>query len=104
MTSLDFLYIALGGSAILLTIFLCVLLLYTILIVRDGSKMAENLKISSEKIKDAVLDPLKTLSEFSTGFAFIQTIFEKVKQRFGMEMEDQPDQKQSWFKVKKIKK
>lgn len=107
MTSLDFLYIAIGISVILLTIFLCVLLLYTILILRDASKVAENIKISSDKIKDTVLDPLKTLAEFSASFAFIGAILEKLKARFGNEIDledtaQENKQSKSFFRKKKI--
>lgn len=82
MTSLDFLYIALGGGFVILVIFLCVMLLNLTLVLRDLSKIMTNFREISDRIHDAVLEPMKTLSEMTAGFGFLHEFIEKIRARF----------------------
>jgi hypothetical protein len=82
MTPLDFLYIALGIGFIFLVIFLCVMLLNLTLVLRDVTKMTGNFKEVSEKVREVVMDPLKTISEMSASFGFVHNIVEKIRARF----------------------
>ena len=88
MTTLDFLYISLGGGFILLVIFLCVLLLHLTLVLRDVSKATANLKDVSDRLKEAIFDPLKTLSEMSAGFSLVHGLVEKIRARYAEVTED----------------
>lgn len=82
MNSLDFLYIALGGGFVLLVVFLCVMILNLTLVLRDVSKLMTNVREISDKIHDAVLEPMKTLSEMTAGFGFLHQMIEKLRARF----------------------
>jgi hypothetical protein len=111
MTSLDFLYIALGGGFIILVIFLCVMLLQLTLVLRDVTKITENFREVSNKIKETVFEPLKSISEMTAGFTFIHEIIEKIRARFeGSKTEDEADyeapeeEESNGFSVKKLRK
>lgn len=87
MTSLDFLYIALGGGFILLVIFACVLMIYLVLILRDISKISNdarevsaNIKESSEKITEYVVEPIKLAEKFLSHFNFLKDAYSRVKE------------------------
>lgn len=82
MNSLDFLYIALGGGFVILVIFLCVLLLHLTLVLRDVNKMTSNFKDVSDKVKESVFDPLKTLSEMTAGIGFVHDLIEKIRRKY----------------------
>ena len=81
MTSLDFLYIALGGGFILFIIFLCVVLLQVALILRDVTKVTANVTTISERVKETVLEPLKALSEMTAGLGFVHDLIEKIREK-----------------------
>ncbi len=101
MTSLDFLYIALGLGFVLLIIFLCVLILYLILILRDFTKVSNNVREISEQVKRAVFEPLEVLSEISKGWSMVHGIIEKIREKyeqFHQDEEDDPD-----FQVNKVR-
>ncbi len=52
-----------GAVAIgLLTIFLCVTLIYLILILRDASKVIENVRITVDKVNDFIVKPVSLAS------------------------------------------
>ena len=112
MTSLDFLYIALGGGFVFLVIFLCVMLLNLTLILRDVSKMTANFRAVSDKIHESILDPMKTLSEMTAGFGFLHELVEKIRARFYNEESESEDDKEEvsgkdkrgLFSVKKLRK
>lgn len=92
MTSLDFLYIALGGGFIILVIFICVLLLNLTLILRDVMKITENAREVSDRVRESVLDPLKTMSEMTAGFGFLHNIFERIRAKFEEAAEEDRDE------------
>ncbi|MFA6520787.1 MAG: hypothetical protein WCT53_00145 [Candidatus Gracilibacteria bacterium] len=56
------LYIVLTISVALLTIFLCVTLIYLILILRDSSKVLEKVRGTVDKVNDFVLKPVGIIS------------------------------------------
>jgi len=82
MTSIDFLYIALGVGFVILVIFLCVMLLNLSIVLRDVSKMTGNFKEVSERIREFVLEPVKSIAEMTSSLGFIHNIVEKIKSRF----------------------
>jgi hypothetical protein len=108
MSSLDFLYIALGGGFVLLVIFLCVTLLHLTLVLRDVTKISSNAKDVSERIKDVVLEPLKVLSELGGSFAFVNEFVEKIKSRMSDLSDEAHDEsagkEKKGFAVKKLRK
>jgi ABC-type transport system involved in cytochrome bd biosynthesis fused ATPase/permease subunit len=81
MTSLDFLYIALGGGFVLLVIFLCVMLLHLTLVLRDVTKVTANFTAISDRLRETVLEPMKTLSEMTAGLGFVHDLIEKIRRR-----------------------
>lgn len=59
MTSLDFLYIALGVGFLLLTIFGSIAVFYMIFILRDVSKATDSIRDTAEKLNEYILSPIK---------------------------------------------
>ena len=53
------LYIVLAISVALLTVFLCVALLYLILVLRDANKILDKTRDTVEKVNDFVIKPVK---------------------------------------------
>ena len=119
MTSLDFLYIALGGGFLILVVFISVLILYVTFLVRDVSKITEDVREVTDKVKDTVFEPLKALTEITSSFSFITDFVEKIKARYAEHLEDveetdvEPDKSskkkednrgKSGFMVKKLNK
>ncbi len=82
MTSLDFLYIALGAGFLIVSIFLAALLLNLIVTLKDVNKITENVRSISDKLKESVFEPLKTLSELTAGFGVIHELIEKIRARY----------------------
>ncbi|MBI2638441.1 hypothetical protein HYW83_02520 [Candidatus Peregrinibacteria bacterium] len=56
------LYIVLTIAIALLTIFLCVTLIYLILILRDASKMLEKIRETVERVNSFILKPVSLAS------------------------------------------
>lgn len=110
MTSLDFLYFALGIGFIILVIFISAFLLNLTITLRDVNKITNNLKEISDKLHEAVFDPLKSLAEITTSFGFISDIIEKIRSRFDDVDEEEEEEivekksKGNLFSVKKLKK
>jgi DNA anti-recombination protein RmuC len=95
MTSLDFLYIALGGGFLILVVFISILILYATFLLRDVDKITEDLREItddmhkvSDRIKNTVFEPIKTITEMTAGFGFISEIVEKIKARYAEHMEE----------------
>lgn len=66
-SSLDILYLAIAISVVMLSVFICVNLVFTTLILRDVSKTTEKVRDTAEKINDFVVGPLhiiKNMSEY----------------------------------------
>jgi uncharacterized protein YoxC len=60
-TSGDFLNISIAISVIVLVIFLSVLCFYAILILRDISKVVEDIEEVTDKVKKTVVEPLRAI-------------------------------------------
>lgn len=58
-TSQDTLFLVLSVSIALLTIFLCVTLIYLILVLRDASKIIEKARDTVEKVNAFIIKPVK---------------------------------------------
>ncbi len=63
MDTLNFLYLALGIGFIILVIFICATLVYLIQILRDVTKISENVKDTAEKVNHFILQPLTFMKE-----------------------------------------
>jgi hypothetical protein len=110
MTSLDFLYIALGIGFLFLVVFLCVFLFQTILVLRDVNKVTKNLHDISDRAREIVFEPLEFLAEISSGWSFANDIVKKIKKRYEKADKDCDDEscscdevKKHGFKINKIK-
>ncbi|MGL5830668.1 MAG: hypothetical protein ACRCZE_00805 [Candidatus Altimarinota bacterium] len=91
MTSLDFLYVALGMGFIILVIFISVLLMHLVLLLRDVRKITDDVQNTTGRVKDLVFEPLKTLAKMSAGFSLVNDLVERLRSKFednGPEGED----------------
>jgi hypothetical protein len=113
MTSLDFLYVALGMGFIILVIFISVLLMHLVMLLRDVRKITDDVQSTTGRVKEFVFEPLQTLGKMSAGFAILNGLLEKLKSRFEESMpegedseeevaEESPKKKKGFFKVKKL--
>ena len=57
-TTLDILYMSLAVGFILISIFLCIALLYLTLILRDVNKVTERARETADKVQDYLLKPI----------------------------------------------
>ena len=78
MDPLSFLYIALGVSALLIAIFLCAALIYVIQILKDVSKISDNISETTERVNDYLLQPFAFLSNASE---YIKPLLDIVKSK-----------------------
>lgn len=63
LSALDILYIVLAIGVALMTIFISVLLIYSILILRDVNKATDAVKQSAERVNKMIVAPLKMTGE-----------------------------------------
>lgn len=75
-----------------LTIFLCVLILYLILILRDVNKVTENMKEASDRVREVVIEPMKALSEMSVGFGLVHDLIEKIRAKHSVALEEDTEE------------
>lgn len=75
-----------------LTIFLCVLILYLILILRDVNKVTENMKEASDRVREVVIEPMKALSEMSVGFGLVHDLIEKIRAKHSAALEEDTEE------------
>lgn len=108
LNSLDFLYIALGGGFVILVIFLCLMLLNLTILLRDISKITENVRVVSDKIKKTVLEPFNAVSEITEMFG---DVIHGIRSKFesGQQSEEEGDDikkksKKGAFKIRRMKK
>jgi|GEM_PF-4975998 len=94
MNSLDFLYIALGIGINVLVIFLSVLIVHVVLVLRDVTKITGNFKDASDRVRDVVLEPMKTLSEMSAGFGIVHDFIEKIRAKQSEAAEEDLEEEQ----------
>jgi cell shape-determining protein MreC len=87
MTSLDFLYIALGAGFLLLVIFLCVTLVYFIMILKDLTEITNKVKDTAQKVNHYVLQPFNFVKEvMEYAKPFLASFYEKsehIKRKVG---------------------
>lgn len=85
-SALDVLYIAIAVSLFLLTVFVCVNLVFTTLILRDISKASEKIRDTAEKVNDFIVGPIKTWQHFSD---YVRRLIEALFERFFKTQESQ---------------
>jgi len=93
MTSLDFLYIALGIGFLFLVVFVCVMIVFLILILRDVNKVTENVKEASDRVNDYIMEPMRFLEKFLSRFTFLSAIFDRVKAEMDKHKDHDEDEK-----------
>lgn len=76
-TTKDILYISLAGGFILLVIFLCVTLIYLILILRDFSKISSKIKDTTERVNNYIIQPIRIAGRLIENLHPIVDIIEK---------------------------
>lgn len=79
VTSLDVLYIAIAIAIILLTIFVCVNLVFTVLILRDISKATEKVRDTAEKVNEFVVGPIRTIQHLAD---YLKKIADTLAERY----------------------
>lgn len=94
MNSLDFLYIALGIGFNILVIFVSVLIVHLVLVLRDVTKITGNFKDASDRLREVVLEPMKTLSEMSAGFGIVHDFIEKIRAKQSQAAEEDFEEEQ----------
>jgi uncharacterized protein YoxC len=78
MDPLSFLYIALGVAALLIAIFLCATLIYVIQILRDVSKITDNVSETTERVNDYLIQPFAFLSNAAE---YIKPLLETIRSK-----------------------
>lgn len=94
LTPIDLLYITLAIAASLVTIFLCITLIYLILILRDANKVVASAKDTAEKINIYVMKPVRAVQSMGKYIGPIIKIVEK-KLEERLEDDDKPRKKKS---------
>lgn len=84
MVPLDTLYLTLALCAALITIFLCITLIYLLFILRDVVKISDDVKRIVDNVNTYITKPLlmtKSIIEFLT--PFVQGAQERIRKRKG---------------------
>lgn len=77
-TSGDILNISLAGGFIILVIFLCIFLFYGILILRDASKVVDDVAEIVERVHKTIVEPLRALDYLVDKVRpYIETLIER---------------------------
>jgi uncharacterized protein YoxC len=92
LTSLDILYIVLAIGIALMSIFLSILLVYSIFILRDINKATEAIKDSAERVQTMILKPLQMTHEI---LKYARPMVDVVEKRFSSRQEEEPKKKKS---------
>lgn len=90
LTSLDILYIVLAIGIALMSIFLSIVLVYSIFILRDINKATEAIKDSAERVQNMILKPLKMTHEL---IKYAKPMVDVVEKRFSRGEEEEPKKK-----------
>ncbi len=82
-TSLDVLYISLAIGFLVFVIFACIAIFYLILILRDVTKVVDNVQELVDRVHKTIVQPLRAIDYIvERATPFIETIVErKVKSR-----------------------
>lgn len=91
LTSLDILYIVLAIGIALMSIFLSILLVYSIFILRDINKATEAIKDSAERVQTMILKPLQMTHEI---MKYARPMVDVVERRF-RDKEEEPKKKKN---------
>lgn len=78
MDPLSFLYIALGVGFLLVAIFICATLIYVIQILRDVTKITDNISETTERVNDYLVQPFAFLSNAAE---YIKPVLETIKSK-----------------------
>lgn len=93
LTPLDLLYITIAIGIALLVIFLCITLVYSILILRDVNKLVSSAKDTAEKVNVYVMKPVKAARNLHKHITpIIKIVEEKISERM-TEEEEKPKKK-----------
>ena len=77
-TSQDVLFMSLAGGFILLVIFLCIFLFYGILILRDASKVVDDVAEIVERVHKTIVEPLRALDYLiDKARPYVETLVER---------------------------
>ncbi len=91
LTPLDLLYITLAIAIALMAIFLCITLVYMILILRDVNKVVDTAKDTVEKVNLYVMKPIKAAQNMGKYMGpVIKIVEEKIVERMS---EEKPETK-----------
>lgn len=83
-TSGDILKMSLAMGFIVLVIFICIMIFYLILILRDVSKITDKIAIIVNRIHSTIVEPLKALDFiFEKSRPYIETITEEFFKKKG---------------------
>ncbi|EKD63542.1 MAG: hypothetical protein ACD_51C00259G0015 [uncultured bacterium] len=92
LTPIDLLYITLAIAASLVTLFLCITLIYLILILRDANKVVSSAKDTVEKINLYVMKPVRAVQNMGKYMGpIIKIVEKKIEER--LEEDDKPKKK-----------
>ncbi|MBI2463424.1 hypothetical protein HYV57_00525 [Candidatus Peregrinibacteria bacterium] len=81
-TTKDILNIALAGGFILVVIFLCVMILYIVLILRDINKITSHTKDTVKKVNEYIVHPFKFIYYFGETLKPVYEIIqEKIQEK-----------------------
>lgn len=78
MDPLSFLYIALGVGFLLMAIFVCATLIYVIQILRDVSRITDNVSETTERVNDYLVQPFAFLSNAAD---YLKPLLDTVKNK-----------------------
>lgn len=92
LDSLDLLYIVLAIGIALMSIFLSILLVYSIFILRDINKATTAIKDSAERVQTMILKPLQMTHEL---LKYAKPVVDVVERRFNNRNEDDEKPKKS---------
>lgn len=94
LTPLDLLYITIAIGIALLVIFLCITLIYSILILRDVNKLVSSAKDTAEKVNTYVMKPVKAAKNLHKNIApIIKIVEEKISERMSCDEDEKPKKK-----------
>ena len=94
LTPLDLLYITIAIGIALLVIFLCITLVYSILILRDINMLVSSAKDTAEKVNTYVMKPVKAAKNLHKNIApIIKIVEEKIAERLTANEEEKPKKK-----------
>lgn len=81
-TTGDILRMSLAIGFIVLVIFLCILIFYTILVMRDASKVSENIEDLVSRIHKSVIKPISAFEYVMKSIEpYVESLYERKKKK-----------------------